>query len=148
METYNELITDIIIAAREVQQTLGDGFTEQVYEEAMYHELALKGIPSERRYNINVTYKGIILERSYVPDLFVDEKVLVEIKTVKNLEMIEESQLLNYLKVANVPVGMLINFGTTLAVKRRIWTGATGTPTAGTPADPEELKRRNNPELM
>lgn len=148
METYNTLIRDIIVAAKEVHTTIGDGFLEQVYEEALQHELALNGIPSERQYNIDVIYKGIILERSYIPDLYVDEKVLVEIKTVKDITTIEEAQLLNYLKVANVPIGMLINFGTKLAVKQRVWPGATGAPTAGTPADPEELKQENNPETM
>ena len=147
MDTHQKLIAEIIIAAKEVHQTLGDGFLEQVYEEALHHELQVRGILSERQYNIDVVYKGITLEKRYTPDLYVDGKVLVEIKTVKDLAIIEEAQLLNYLKVANVQAGLLINFGAKLTVKRRVWTGATGTPTSGTPTDPEEM-RLNNPEPM
>ena len=148
MKPHKNLIAEIIMAAKEVHQTLGDGFLEQVYEEAMYHELAARGIPSVMQYNIDVVYKGITLQKRYIPDLYVDNKILVEIKSVKDIAVIEEAQLLNYLKVANVRAGLLINFGAKLAVKRRIWTGATGTPTTGTPADPEKMRQRNNPEPM
>lgn len=147
MET-NTLVNEIILAAKEVHTILGDGFLEQVYEEALHHELELRGIPSERQYNIDISYKGFLLDKKYTPDLWVAEKVLVEIKSVKDISMIEESQLLNYLKVANLPVGMLINFGAKLSVKRRALSAPTGQPTPGTPTDPEELKRRNNPESM
>ena len=148
MGKYANLVEEIVKAAKEVHSTLGDGFLEQVYEEALYHELTMRGITSERQYNIDVFYKGIILEKKYIPDLFVEETVLVEIKSIKDLAIIDESQLLNYLKVANLPIGLLINFGKTLAVQKRVLKDVTGTPTAGTPTDPELMATRNNPETM
>jgi len=148
MGEYASLVEEIIKAAKEVHSTLGDGFLEQVYEEAMYHELTMRGVPSERQYNIDVIYKGIVLDKKYTPDLFVAEKVLVEIKSIKDLAIIDETQLLNYLKISNVPIGMLINFGPHLAVQRRILKDVIGAPTTGTPTDPELLAARNNPETM
>lgn len=148
MGEYARMVDEIVKAAKEVHSIVGDGFLEQVYEEALYHELALRGIASERQYNIDVIYKGIILDKKYIPDLFVEGKVLVEIKSIKDLAMIDESQLLNYLKVANLPVGLLINFGATLAVQRRAMKDVTGSPTSGTPTDPKLLAARNNPETM
>lgn len=145
---YKLLIGEIIKAAKEVHDTLGDGFLEQVYEEALYHELAMRGIRSERQFNIDVIYKGIVLEKKYIPDLYVEKTVLVEIKSIKDLAMIDESQLMNYLKVANVPAGLLINFGPHLAVQKRVMKDTTGEPTTGTPTDPELLAKRNNPETM
>lgn len=145
---HQKLVEEILKAAKEVHDTLGDGFLEQVYEEALFHELELRGIPSERQYNIDIIYKGITLDKKYIPDLYVDEKVLLELKSVKDLAMIDDSQLMNYLKVANIKVGLLMNFGARLAVKRRILTEVTGKPTSGTPADQEKLKSSNNPEIM
>lgn len=145
---YKLLIGEIIKAAKEVHDTLGDGFLEQVYEEAVFHELAMRGLRSERQFNIDVIYKGIVLEKKYIPDLYVEETVLVEIKSIKDLAMIDESQLMNYLKVANVPAGLLINFGPQLAVQKRVLKDITGEPTTGTQTDPELLAERNNPEMM
>lgn len=145
---HQKLIKEILKAAKEVHDTFGDGFAEQVYEEALFHELALRGIPSERQYNINITYKGIQLDAKYIPDLYVDEKVLMELKSVKDLATIDDSQLMNYLRVANIKVGLLMNFGAQLSVKSRILAEVTGKPTSGTPADPETLKSGNNPETM
>jgi len=147
--TDQSLIEEILKAAKEVHRILGDGFLEQVYEEALHHELTLRGIPSERQYNIDVAYKGIILDKKYTPDMLVDNKIIVEIKTVKDLAIIEETQLTNYLHIANMQAGVLLNFGKKLSVKRRILASPViGEPTTGTPTDPEQLKRRNNPEPM
>jgi len=144
-----DLMNEIIMAAKEVHTVLGDGFMEQVYEEALHHELTLRGIPSERQFNLDVVYKGIILDKKYIPDLTVDNRIIVEIKTVKDMAIIEETQLTNYLQIANMQAGLLLNFGKKLAVKRRILARqVTGEPTTGTPTDPEQLKRRNNPEPM
>ena len=149
MDTTTHALVDAIIkAAKEVHDTLGDGFMEQVYEEALFHELALRGIPSERQYNIDVVYKGIVLDKKYIPDLYVDETVLVELKSVKDLTTIDDSQLMNYLKITNLRVGLLMNFGSKLSVKRRIFEKGTGKPPQGTKADPEKLKKGNNPEPM
>lgn len=148
MKDYKHLTEEVIKAAKEVHDILGDGFLEQVYEEAMFHELDIRGIQSERQYNLDVIYKGIVLEKKYIPDLYVEETILVEIKSIKDLAMIDESQLTNYLKVANIPVGLLINFGPRLAVQKRVMSDITGKPTTGTQTDPELLATRNNPEIM
>ena len=147
--SHKDLMDEILKAAKEVHTTIGDGFLEQVYEEALYHELALRGIQSERQYNLDVVYKGIILDKKYIPDLIVDNRIIVEIKTVKDLTIIDETQLTNYLHIANMQGGLLLNFGKKLEVQKRILASKViGEPTTGTPADPEQLKQRNNPESM
>lgn len=129
---YHKLTEDVLTAAKEVHQTLGGGFLEKTYEEALYHELAMRGIPSEQQYNIDIIYKGSILKKKYIPDLYVDGKILVEIKAVRDITIIEEAQLMNYLQIANLQVGLLLNFGTKLSVKRRILHHKVqGTPASG-----------------
>jgi len=147
--SYRHLMDEILTAAKEVHSILGDGFLEQVYEEALYHELALRGIPSERQFNLDVIYKEIVLDKKYTPDLIVDNRIIVEIKTIKDLTTIEETQLTNYLQIANMQGGILLNFGKKLEAKKRVLISPViGEPTTGTPTDPEELKRGNNPEPL
>lgn len=145
-ESYQKLIDEILTAAKEVHDSLGDGFVEPVYEEALYHELTMRGIQVEQRYNIDIFYKGIMLNQKYIPDLVVARRIIIEIKTVKDLGIIDETQLTNYLQIANMQGGILLNFGKNLEVRKRAIT-VTGEPTTGTPADPEQLKN-NNPEPM
>ena len=145
---FQDLANEIEIAAKEVHSTLGDGFLEQVYEEALYHELTMRGIPAELRYNIDIFYKKILLNQKYVPDIVVDNRIIVEIKTVKEATTIDETQLTNYLRIANMQGGILLNFGKNLLIKKRaLKSPVIGEPTTGTPATPEQLKK-NNPETM
>ena len=95
----------------EVQNELGCGFAELVYHEALNIELGLRGIPFETENLITITYKGHLLERTYKADLVCYDNIVVELKAVDKLKTEHTSQLLNYLKATNLPLGILINFG-------------------------------------
>ena len=107
---HNELTRAIIGAAMEVHSTLGPGFLESVYEEAMAIEFNLRKMPYERQKAIPVMYKGE-KAKDFFCDFLVDGKVLVELKALKAITNVEESQVLNYLKATGLQVGLLINFG-------------------------------------
>jgi GxxExxY protein len=96
-------------AVFEVNKILGPGFLEKVYENAMLVELSKRGIKAESQVPINVSFKDQQVGE-YVADLFVEDKVIVELKTVNQLEKIHEAQLLNYLKATGINVGLLVNF--------------------------------------
>jgi len=110
----NELSNKIIGAAIEVHKHLGPGLLESAYEECLCHELHLMGISFERQKNLPVEYKGIKLDCGYRMDLVVDDKVLVEIKAIDKLMPIHEAQVLTYLKLSGLKLGMLINFNNAL----------------------------------
>ena len=101
----------VIGAAMEVQNELGCGFAELVYHEALNIELGLRGIPFETEKLITITYKGHLLERTYKADLVCYDNIVVELKAVDKFKTEHTSQLLNYLKATNLPLGILINFG-------------------------------------
>jgi len=107
---YEDVTRDIIGAAFEVQKTLGYGFLEKVYENAMVVELRMRSRKVEQQVSIDVVYKGERIGH-YVADLVVDGVVLVEIKTGKAYDSRHEAQLLHYLKATGIKVGLLINFG-------------------------------------
>ena len=104
------LTEQIISAAIEVHRVLGPGLLESIYEEAMCHELALRGIPFERQKDIDVLYKGTVIKGQRL-DLVVDGDVIVEIKAVSKLKDIFEAQVLSYLKSTGLKRALLINFG-------------------------------------
>ena len=119
---HSDLTHAIIGAAMEVHRTLGAGFLEAVYEDALAVEFGIQGLRYEQQKPLCVFYKGHKV-RDYICDFLVEEKVLVELKAVKELTVIEESQLLNYLKGTGLELGLLINFGTSsLKYKRFIKT--------------------------
>ncbi len=105
-----ELTEKILGAAFKVQNTLGCGFLEKVYENAMVVELSRMGVPVEQQKPMQVRYQGAIVGE-YQADLVVDSRVMVELKAVSKLDSIHEAQLLNYLKATRVRVGLLFNFG-------------------------------------
>jgi GxxExxY protein len=107
---YADLTHKIIGAAMEVHRTLGMGFLEAVYEEALAVEFEIQGIRYERQKVLCVFYKGQKV-KDYVCDFLVEGKVLIELKAIKTMTAIEESQLLNYLKGTGLHLGLLINFG-------------------------------------
>ena len=98
-------------AAFEVYNELGHGFLEDVYQESMERELALRGIPFIAKSGLEIFYKGIALEKKYFPDLTVFQEIIVELKAAQKLAPEHEAQLLNYLKATNKRVGYLVNFG-------------------------------------
>ena len=108
---YEELSGKIIGTAIEVQKTLGTGFLEAVYQEALEYEFDFQKIPYESQVELQITYKNIILKQKYKPDFVIDDKIIVEIKAQKQLTEIDEAQLHNYLKVTGLKLGLLLNFG-------------------------------------
>ena len=106
----NELTEIVIGCAIEVHRTLGPGLLESAYEICLCRELSLRGIPFERQVAIAVEYKGVKLDCGYRADLIVGGKILVEIKAVDQLAPIHEAQVLSYLKLSDLKVGLLINF--------------------------------------
>lgn len=105
----NEITYKINGAIFEVNRTLGPGFLEKVYENALIVELKDLGLKVNCQIPIDVYYKGKNVGE-YIADLFVEDKVIVELKTVENLTKLHEAQLLNYLKATGVKVGLLVNF--------------------------------------
>lgn len=106
----NKITERIIGCAYTVGNTLGNGFLEKVYENALAHELRKAGLQVVQQYGIQVHYDGIVVGE-FVVDLFVEGNVLVELKAVKALDEIHMAQCLNYLKATGLSVCLLINFG-------------------------------------
>jgi GxxExxY protein len=109
----------IIGAAFEVYSVLGRGFLEKVYQKAMQVELSRHGLQAELEHPIKVRFKGEIVG-DYYADLFVEGKVIVELKVAKSYNPHDEAQLLNELKATGIEVGLLINFGAKKVEFRRL----------------------------
>ena len=108
--TLNELTEKIIGAAIKVHRTLGPGFLESVYQAALAYELEKANISFEKEKSLPVPYEDIILEVGFRCDFLVDKRVIVECKSVKEFAPIDHAQLLNYLKISELQIGLLINF--------------------------------------
>ena len=106
----NKLTELLIGCAIEEHRTLGPGLLESAYEVCLCRELSLRGIHFERQVAIPVEYKGVKLDCGYRADLIVTDMILVEIKAVDQLAPIHNAQLLSYLKLTGLKVGLLINF--------------------------------------
>lgn len=106
----DELSKSIIGAAIEVHRNLGPGLLESAYEKCLCYELASKRISFERQKNLPITYKDIHLDCGYRIDILVEKLVIIELKTVEHIESIHEAQLLTYLKLSDLWLGLLINF--------------------------------------
>ncbi|MCD6388820.1 MAG: GxxExxY protein [Desulfobulbaceae bacterium] len=105
----NDLTYSINGAVFEVSRTLGFGFLEKVYENALLAELRERGLQAESQFPIKVQYKDKVVGE-YFADILVENKVILELKTVENISKIHEAQLLNYLKATGIKVGLLVNF--------------------------------------
>ncbi len=117
---YKEEAYKIIGAAMKVHSTLGCGFLEQVYQEALQIELEKQGIPFKREVSISIEYNDITLNKQYIADFICFNKIIVELKAVKELDNIHEAQVFNYLKATGFKLGLLINFGETSLQYQRI----------------------------
>jgi GxxExxY protein len=104
-------------AIYEVYKELGSGFLEAVYQECLQREFTLRGIPFAAQPELSITYKGEILNQKYRPDFICYDSIILEIKTVKELLPEHRAQLINYLKVTQKPLGLLINFNSHPHVK-------------------------------
>jgi len=123
----NQLTYQIIGCAIAVHKDLGPGLVEGMYEEAFYRKLIDAGLRVKKQPTIRVAFEGELLRRSFRPDFLVADKVVVEIKSVASVLPIHQAQLLTYMKLAKVPLGLIINFNVILltkGVKRLIMTKA------------------------
>ena len=115
---HRELTRTIIGAAFEVSNTLGCGFLEKVYENALAHEMRKQGLRVAQQHPAPVVYDGVVVG-DFVADMLVEEAMLVELKAVKALENVHLAQCLNYLKATGLGVCLLLNFGEPrLGIKR------------------------------
>jgi len=94
-----------------VYREMGCGFLEAVYQECLEKEFRCRNIPFQAQKDIRLVYKGMTLNQTYKPDLICYEKIIVELKTAKQIAPEHEAQLLNYLKATNMKLGLLVNFG-------------------------------------
>ena len=116
---FNEITEKIIRCVYAVANTLGNGFLEKVYENALAHELRKSGFFVEQQKEIKVRYDGIVVS-GYTVDLLVQNEILVELKAVKALDNIHVAQCLNYLKATQFKVCLLLKFGTPRVQIRRL----------------------------
>lgn len=114
-EAYN-----IIGAALEVHKELGSGYLEPVYQEALSIEFERCGIPFEREKTLEITYKGQKLSKYYVADFICYGNIIVELKALDELHPVHTSQVINYLKITNLELGLLINFGSHSLQHKRV----------------------------
>ena len=114
---HEELTEKIIGAAIEVHRGLGPGLLESAYEECLCHEFHLRGICFDRQRPLPVEYKGVKLDCGYRLDLIVENKVILEIKCVEHILPVHEAQLLTYLKMTGMKVGLILNFNISTLVR-------------------------------
>jgi len=112
-------VYQVVGAAMEVYNQLGNGFLEAVYQEALVIEFELRGIPYKSQVPLHIQYKDRQLRQTYIPDFVTHEQIIVELKAIKLLSVNEEAQLINYLKTSDLQVGVLLNFG---AQRKLEWT--------------------------
>lgn len=118
MITFKEESFKIIGAAFKVYNTLGHGFLEAVYQEALEIEFQRQGIPYEREKELKITYDGVELKQSYRADFVCYGKIIVELKALSTLEDTHRSQVHNYLHATGYKLGLLINFGCSKELER------------------------------
>jgi GxxExxY protein len=110
----NEIAKIIVDLCVKIHKALGPGLLESVYEAALCHEVKKLGIPFEHQIDIPADYDGIRLDVGFRADLIVDRKVIVELKSVENLTPVFKKQLLTYLKLSHLKLGLLANFNVDL----------------------------------
>lgn len=108
---YKDESYRIIGAAMEVHRSLGCGFVEPVYQEALEKEFAIRAIPYEREKELTISYKGITLSKTFRVDFVCFNKIIIELKAVKDFADEHYAQIYNYLRASRMKLGLLINFG-------------------------------------
>ena len=108
--TENEISKIIVDKCYHIHVELGPGLLESVYEEILYFELVNEGLKVERQKALPVYWKGIKMKVGFRTDLIVENKVIIELKSVESIAPVHPKQLLTYLKIANMKLGLLINF--------------------------------------
>ena len=117
---HSELTSGIIAAFYQVYNHLGYGFLEKVYENALVHELRKRGYEVGQQVPITIWYDGVRVG-DYFADIVVNQVVIIEAKTAEHLDQAHEHQLLNYLRATRTEVGLLLNFGPTPEVRRKVY---------------------------
>lgn len=105
-----ELTGKIILAASVVHKALGPGLLESAYEKCLMREFDLSNIPYESQVELPLEYKGIKVDAGYRIDIIIDKKVIIELKAVETLIPVHQAQLLTYMKLTGIRVGLLMNF--------------------------------------
>ena len=121
--TENELSKVVFESGLKVHKTLGPGLLESAYEECLYYELAKTGLQIQKQVALPLVYEEVKLEAGYRVDIFVEKKLIIEVKSVETLNNIHLAQVLTYLMLSGCKLGLLINLNTTLfkdGVKRII----------------------------
>jgi GxxExxY protein len=110
METLNQISYDIIGAAFKVHSALGPGLLESTYEVCLEYELIKSGYKVERQKNLPVNYDGLSIDAGYRIDLVVEDSIIIELKSVNEIIPLFKAQLMTYLKLAELKLGLLMNF--------------------------------------
>ena len=110
MILYEEISKEILGAYYDVYNNLGFGFLEQVYQNAMFKELTKRGLFCDCQKHLDVVYKNEVVGH-YVPDIIVENKIILELKALSEINGEHEAQILNYLKATGIEIGFLMNFG-------------------------------------
>ncbi len=108
-------------AIYEVYRILGNGYAEEVYQQCLEREFALRSIPFESKKALTIYYKGEPIEKTYIPDLYCFGKIIVELKSCRELTEEHFSQLVNYLTITKSRLGLLVNFGSYPKVTIKRW---------------------------
>ena len=110
----NEIAKKIVDSAYQVHRKLGPGLLESVYETVLAYELEKRGLSVKRQVQVPILYEGISFNEGFRADLIVEDKVIVELKSVETVAPVHKKQLLTYLRLADKKLGLLINFGCAL----------------------------------
>jgi len=122
-EMDEQIATAIVDAAIKVHRTLGPGLLESVYERCLDHELRIRGLSVEHQRSFPITYEGLLLESALRLDLLVEDRVILELKSVESILPVHEAQLLTYMKLCGKRLGFLLNFNVPLmrdGIRRKI----------------------------
>jgi len=109
-EKANTTSKRVIGAAIEVHRKMGPGLIESIYEKCLMRELSLQNIPAKNQIQVPIEYKGYTFEEPLRLDILVDDCLLLELKSVETVHPIHKAQLLSYMKLLKVPIGLLLNF--------------------------------------
>lgn len=112
--TENEISKIVFESGLKIHRKLGVGLFETIYEECLFYELQKTGLVVERQKFLNIQYEELLLERAFKMDLLIENKVVLEIKSVESLNNYHALQLKNYLRIGNFKLGMLLNFNSQL----------------------------------
>lgn len=117
---YSDEAYMIIGVCMEVHKQLGRGFLEAVYQDAVHHELKLRGLNFEREKKFEITYKDVLLSHYYIADFVIDNKIILEIKAQEGAIESHYKQVINYLAITNYKLGLLVNFGEDSLIYKRV----------------------------